>query len=307
MKQKMSGEIARSGKRDRLCRSSALFIDRMRAFPRFAVAGPKLPDRNRWTWLNGRQTSSQHPPLDFKDEAMAHRYPLLVLLVLWLPVPAFARQSPSILPPPQPVEPTPQEPLPRPVENQPPARFLPPPAVEMAHDGPAAHCAPPVIEKSIPHTQVLLVPRERATTLPDWKLRAVEVCRIPEGPVLDFREEKQIVTELRLQARQVEEQVVCNESKPVTVIDPCTGKCRTEHRLCPVVKTVKVTVYETVPIKREVVVRIPILKPGGEVAVKKLVLDPTDTPAVERRFHAVTTHNELKVVVPVPHCAGCGK
>jgi hypothetical protein len=177
----------------------------------------------------------------------------------------------------------------------------------MPHGEPAPHSAPPVVEKTIPHTQVLLVPHERATTLPDWKLRAVEVGRIPEGWVLDFHEEKQIVTELRLEPRQVEEQVVCNESKPVTVIDPCTGQCRTEHRVCPVVKTVKVTVYKTVPIKKEVVVRIPRLKPAGEVAVKKLVLDSLDVSALERRFQAVTTHNELKVVVPVPLPACCAK
>jgi hypothetical protein len=154
---------------------------------------------------------------------------------------------------------------------------------------------------------VLLVPHETATTLPDWKLRAVEVGRIPEGWSLDFREEKQIVTELRLEPHQVEEKVVCNESKPVTVTDPCTGHCHTEYHSCSVVKTVKVTVYETVPIQREVVVRVPTLKPGGELAVKKLALDPLDVPALERRFHAVTTHNELKVVVPVPLPASCAK
>jgi hypothetical protein len=158
------------------------------------------------------------------------------------------------------------------------------------------------ITKTIPHTQVLLVPHEHATTLPDWKLRPVETGRLPEGPVLDFREEKQVVTELRLQPRQVEEQVVCNESKPVTVTDPCTGCCHTEYRTCPVVKTVKVTVYDTVPVQREVLVRVPVLKPGGEVVVKQLTLVPEAVPAVERRFHAVTTHNELKVVVPVPEC-----
>jgi hypothetical protein len=157
--------------------------------------------------------------------------------------------------------------------------------------------------KTIPHTHVLLVPHDNATTLPDWQLRPVEVGRLPEGPVLDFREEKQVVCELRLQPRQVEEQVVCNESRPVTVTDPCTGRCHIEYRTCPVVKTVKVTVYETVPVQREVLVRVPVLKPGGEVVVKQLTLVPETVTAVERRFHAETTHNELKIVVPVPECS----
>jgi hypothetical protein len=159
-----------------------------------------------------------------------------------------------------------------------------------------------VVVKTIPQTQVLLVPHERATTLPAWTLKPVEVGRLPAGPVLDFHEERQWVTELSVRPRQVEEQVVCNESHPVTVTDPCTGHCHTEYRTCPVVKTVKVTVYDTVPVRREVVVRVPTLRPGGELLVKKLVLLPDTVPAVERTFEAVTTHNELTVVVPVPPC-----
>jgi hypothetical protein len=88
------------------------------------------------------------------------------------------------------------------------------------------------------------------------------------------------------------------EGKPVTVTDPC-GKCRTEIQMCPVVKTVKVKCYHTEPVQRTVIVRVPVLKPGGELIVKGVALDKTTIPAIERRFEAVTTQNELKVLVPV--------
>jgi hypothetical protein len=168
--------------------------------------------------------------------------------------------------------------------------------------------------KTIPQTRILLVPHENATTLPDWQLKPVEVGQVPAGPALDFREEKQIVTELRLQPRQVEQQVICNESKPVIVTDPHTGRCHTEYRCCPVAKTVKVTVYETTPVQIPVIVRVPCLKPGGTLVVNKLTLVPNSVPAIERRFQAETTHSNLQIVVPVPEiplpapcCPGCSR
>jgi hypothetical protein len=222
-----------------------------------------------------------------------------VLLALIVPLAVGQTPLPEVLPPPLPpsVE-TPPTPVPPVVESSPAGM----------HAGPG--CAPPVVEKTVPLTQILLVPRERAICIPDWKLRDVELGRKPAGPVLDFREEKQIVTELKLQEREEEQQVTCMESKPVTVTEPC-GKCRTEYHPCPVVKTVKVKVYCTVPVQREVVVRVPVLKPGGELVVKGLALDKTTVPAIERRFEAAITPNELKVLIPVPsclpepHCPGC--
>lgn len=163
-----------------------------------------------------------------------------------------------------------------------------------------ADCAPPPppIEKKACISQILLVPHEKAVVLPDWKLRDVEVGRKPTL-ALDFVEVKQWVKEMKLEEREVEQQVVVTESKPVTVTDPC-GKCRTEYVPCEVVKTVKVKVYDVVPVPREVVVRVPVLKPGPDAIVSKVHLDKTTTPGIETRFTAVPTNNELKVVVPAP-------
>ncbi len=189
---------------------------------------------------------------------------------------------------------------PPPLKMPPPPEAVPAPAKEVVSPAPATSCALAFMEKSIPLTQVLLVPHERATTLPDWKLREVELGR-ECAPVLDFREERQWVTELTIKEREVEEQVCCTESKPVIVKDPCTGQCRTEYQCFPVVKIVKVKVYDTVPVQREVIVRIPFLKPEERV-VKGLVLDQLTVPAIETTLSAVTTHNEVKVFVPIPEC-----
>jgi hypothetical protein len=167
-------------------------------------------------------------------------------------------------------------------------------AGEPGHD-----CPVPFVEKAMPYTQVLLVPRECATTVPDWKLREVEAGRGPSGPVLEFEDQRQVVTEMRLESHEVEQQVVCTESRPVTVTDPCTGHCRTTYEPCEVVKTVKVRVYETVPVQREVVVKVPVLRHGPEVVVRRLTLDLATAPAVLRRYEAVTTPNEVKFAVPV--------
>jgi hypothetical protein len=168
---------------------------------------------------------------------------------------------------------------------------------------------PPCVEKKYCHTDVLLVPKEKATTVPDWKLREVEVGRVITGPALDFVEEKRCVTEMTLKPREVEQVVTVTESRPVTVTDPCTGKCRTEYKPFDVVKTVKVQVYDVVPVQREVVIRVPVLKPGPEAVHRRLQLDKTTAPAVERRFEAVTTPSVNKVMVPapvvVPPCPVC--
>jgi hypothetical protein len=168
---------------------------------------------------------------------------------------------------------------------------------------------PPPVEKKYCHTDVLLVPKEKATTVPDWKLREVEVDRIKVGPVLDFVEEKRFVTEMTLKSHEVDQLVTVTESRPVTVTEPCTGKCRTEYKPFDVVKTVKVKVYDVVPVQREVVIRVPVLKAGPEAVIKRMQLDKTTAPAVERRYDAVTTPtvNTVKVPAPlvVPPCPVC--
>src|SRR5207253_3092082 len=101
---------------------------------------------------------------------------------------------------------------------------------------------------------------------------------------------------------EVEQTVVCQESQPVTVTDPVTGQTCTHYQTCPVARVVKVKVYCPVPVRREVVVRVPVLRTGPDLTVKKLVLDTTTVPAVKRSFTATQTVNPIPVVLPPPPC-----
>jgi hypothetical protein len=167
---------------------------------------------------------------------------------------------------------------------------------------PADH-PPPLVEKKGCVSQILLVPHEKAVVLPNWKLRDVEVDRHPSLK-LEFVEQKQIIIENKLQECEVEQPVTVTESKAITVVDPC-GKCRTEYVPCEVVKIVKVKVYKVVPVPREVVISVPVLKPGPDVVVSKVHLDKLTTPGIETRFTAVPTYNEVKTLVPAPVIPKC--
>ena len=148
--------------------------------------------------------------------------------------------------------------------RSPTAAQLPSPPVETwpAAAPAAPSCGLGCPARTVESTQVLLVPHERATTRPDWTLRGGGVPG-PGRPCSEFREERRVVTELRLEAQEVSQQVVCDELKPVTVIDCVTGRPRTEYQTCPVVKTVRVKVYSTVPVERQVVVRRAVPEAGG--------------------------------------------
>jgi hypothetical protein len=145
----------------------------------------------------------------------------------------------------------------------------------------------------------LLVPQEEAVVLPWLGLREVEVDVKP-GLMLDFYEEKQKITELVLKECEVEQQVVCKEMKAVTCKDPETGKCRIDYEPCEVVKTVKVKVYRTEPVCREVVVRVPVVVPGPPLSVRKVVLDELSRPAIKTTFSLAEMENTIHVPVAPP-------
>jgi hypothetical protein len=93
------------------------------------------------------------------------------------------------------------------------------------------------------YSQLLLVPRN-GNHAAGWKLREVGSGVVPCRAGLP--REKQTVTELKLESREVEQQVVC-VGKPEGDRPPATATRSTSPR---VVKTVKVKVYETVPVQR---------------------------------------------------------
>lgn len=227
-----------------------------------------------------------------------------IALALGLTTAAFAEfPVPELLPSPH-TPPIANLPLPESAQLPP---ALPPELAPAPADGCLPGCDRVACLK-----QLLLVPHEQAICVPAWKLIDVEVGKMPTLE-LDFVEQKHVVKEMKLEEREVEQQVTCKESKPVEEIDPCTGKCCTKYVLCDVVKTVKVKVYEPVCVPTEVVVRVPVLKRGPDRTVKKVILDEATAPAIKRTYSVVESNNQLPYRVPaveIPKCecpAGCCK
>jgi hypothetical protein len=143
--------------------------------------------------------------------------------------------------------------------------------------------------------------------MPVLTLRDV-VCGRAHGLEVEFKEEKRVITEWVAKPRQVEQEVLCTTMVPYTVTDPCTGQCHTDYKSCPVVRKVTITVNDVVPQETEVIVRVPVIKPGPELEVRRLALDTTLEAAIETRLRLYTMPNEIHYVVPacppVPPCLG---
>lgn len=185
----------------------------------------------------------------------------------------------TVLVPPAFCQPKPP-PVPMPEVPPKPAEELPAPAAQPGCDGAGCHA-----ERRVNVTTVILKEKQCATTVPELKLREV-ICKdkVP-GFVIEYREQKQKVTEIQLKPRTEVKEVVCITRKAVEKKDPCTGKCCTVYEEVPETKKVTITNYDEVPVEREIIVRIPCLKPvEHDVVVKKLVLDERTVPAIEKRW-----------------------
>jgi hypothetical protein len=197
--------------------------------------------------------------------------------------------------PKEPVNPpkeTPREPIPPPKDFE-----LPPPIIP---DGCAPGCGRQLCAPQF-HLMELLA----ATTLPRMRLRD-EVVGLERRMVVAYQEERRVVNDVSLKPHEVEQEVTCIDQQPCQVTDPCTGHCHTEYHPVPVVKKVKVTVYEAVPTTREVLVRVPYLKPGPEFQVRRLAVDCITIPAIEKRLQLIETDNVITAPVPppLPPCPG---
>jgi hypothetical protein len=187
----------------------------------------------------------------------------------------------------------------------------------------AAPACGPMIEKTLCLPSVVLVPDENAVAIERLRLREVEVGRDRRCVELDFREEKRSITVMVLKER-IEEQRICTTKLLEEDCLDCHGKPHKVVKQVPDIQTVKVKKYDVVPEQREVLVRVPVLKPGIEVRLKQLVVDHYSEPGIERRFHAVYHNNEIQIAIPacpfpapppavevapaiVPHAPACAK
>ncbi len=145
-----------------------------------------------------------------------------------------------------------------------------PPSPEGVSQAPAAPCGPACAPK--PGFKVMwverdepiqvLVPREVVTLVPST---TIEVA---------YREEKRTVTEMVLQPREVERPMTVSVLKPVTVTCSTTGECRTVMQPCTDVKMVKQTEFVAVPVRRELIEKVPFLRTVEiQVPRKTLILE----------------------------------
>jgi len=205
-------------------------------------------------------------------------------------VPAVCVADDYLPPPPTPAE----EPLPPP---QPGERSPLTSPVPLEGSVPIPAVAPSCRTLSVP--QLKLLEENCATTITKMTPREVVIGQFHPLEV-DYHEEKQVITRWTTKEREVIQEVLCTKVVPVTTTDPCTGECHTEHTTCPVMRQVKVKVYDVVPEQAVVVVKVPYLKPGPPQKVFRLELDTTQEPAIETRLRLLTMPNEISVPAPPP-------
>jgi hypothetical protein len=175
--------------------------------------------------------------------------------------------------------------------------------------GPAAADCAPSCERTLDTTKVYLVPEQRATTMPSYKLREVATTVPTMGLKIDFKVEKRMVCVTSLKPREEDRVVTSTTLVPETHIDPCTHCQTITYRPVCQTKTVKVTVMDCVQETKEVLVRVPVLTPvESSVVVKRLALDVTTVPAVTTTYKLVTMPGTLSVPVPPQPCLApsCG-
>lgn len=199
-----------------------------------------------------------------------------------------------------------QEPIPRPANERPelprpqaPVQELPPPIVT----APCPEACPrPPVNVTIP-AKIHVIEEARETTLPTLNVREVEVGRaIQTDLAVTYKEERRKVTVMVSKPRTVEQPMTITRTEMVPECDPCTGKtCMVPHPICET-KMVKTTVFDVVPEEREILVRVPVIKPVEvPVAVTMLALEQITVPAIETRLRTeVVPPMTLTVLPPRP-------
>jgi hypothetical protein len=165
-------------------------------------------------------------------------------------------------------------------------------------DPPTQGC--PIPSRTIPYPSVLLL--EDTKPFAYAKLNLLEQVGgvVSDGPEVVYREVKQSLTVMELRPREEERLMTSTTFCWETVTDPHTGHCQTVCHQVPVVKKVKVTVFDRVPVVKEVVVRVPTFKPGKDAEIRLFQVASSTEAALLKRCHVIFTPNEA--VVPTPTC-----
>jgi hypothetical protein len=128
----------------------------------------------------------------------------------------------------------------------------------------------PGCEHSCPGVRILWMERQ----VPIQVLTPREVVTPLKRPalVVDFREEKCVVTEIVLKPREVTREIPFTTMKPCTEVCPETGHCTTVMKPCTEMRLVKDVVFYPAPVERTLVVRVPFVKEVEEVVPSKTII-----------------------------------
>jgi hypothetical protein len=169
-----------------------------------------------------------------------------------------------------------------------------PPPVVVPEGVPGCHdCAPPAKTLSVPTLAVV----EQLTPITVPRLIARdEPIGFTSGLTVNYVDKTETVIEWVMENHPVTQPVVVPKLVPHTVTD-CNGHCHTEYEWCEEVVNKTIDVYEAVPRKTEIVVRVPKLE-TFPLQIQRVVIDTEQRAALESRMHLHAFPNEVPVAAP---------
>ena len=195
------------------------------------------------------------------------------------------------------------EPRSRPTDSQPTA-------------SPYPVCPVPLVDQFYQAKRLKLVEEQHLIAKPRLEVRE-EIADLPTlGIEVEYKEEKQSVTVMVPKPREEQHLVTSMVCLPEVVLDPHTGCPHTIQKQVPVTKIVKTTVFDLVPEKREVLIRVPVCKPSESmIRVKRLVLQESTAPTIVKQLRLLETPVDIHYKAPVyplpcleppSSCPSCG-
>ena len=158
---------------------------------------------------------------------------------------------------------------------------------------------------------------------PEWKERDVTctvnrmVSKVVVTPVTQnicvpvWTEQKQMQTCYTQVPRQVEKEICCCRRVPVCCTDPCTGCTRRCCQTETFTQKVTCTVYDCVPVQKEVTVKVCSYKTEQRtVECRRVVCECVPETVTRKERYCVMVPYQTTVKVPVPACPAtpcCGQ
>jgi hypothetical protein len=148
--------------------------------------------------------------------------------------------------------------------------------------------------------------REVIVTVPHVIVRTVKVPVRRTVLVPVCHEEKRVVTSYVKVPRNVEREVAHTRIVKTCVTDPCTGCPHIVSRPETVVEKFCSTVFETVPLQKEVLVKVRRLEPRQEtVQALRTIREVKEERIVKKERYCVSVPYQKAIEIPVVYCVVC--